>query len=161
MNLYEITNKFIELNDNEELTEEQYLAIGTELAQLLQNKSSNIIGYIRNNEVTIDSIKQEEERLKNIRKVLENKNKRFKEYVKENMERLELTKIETELGTISIKRNPMSVEIVNEELIPNEFKNIKQEIVVDKKAILDNYKANGELVEGVNIISDKTSLNIR
>lgn len=161
MNLYQITNKFIELNENEEITEEQYNEIGLELVQLLQSKSSNIIGYIQNNELMVESIKKEEERLKNIRKEIENKTKRFKSYVKENMDKLELTKIDTELGTLSIRKNPISVEIVNEELIPNEYKKVKQEIVIDKKAIADNFKANGELVEGVNIVSNKTSLVIK
>jgi len=161
MNLYEITSKFVELNNNDELTQEEYEEMGKELALELKNKSSNIIGYIQNNDLMIEGLKKEEERLKGIRKALETKQERFKSYVKQNMERLELNKIDTELGTISIRKNPISVEIIDETKIPNEFKKIKQEIVIDKKAIADNFKANGEIVEGVNIITDKTSLNIK
>lgn len=161
MNLYEITNKFVELNNNDELTQEEYEAMGKELALELKNKSSNIIGYIQNNDVIIEGLKKEEERLKGIRRALETKQERFKFYVKQNMERLNLNKIDTDLGTISIRKNPISVEIVNEDLIPSKYKKIKQEIVVDKKAIADNFKENGEIVEGVKIIDNKTSLNIK
>ena len=51
LSLYNITNKFVDLMDKAqegELTEEEYNELGNELALELQNKSSNIIGYIKN-----------------------------------------------------------------------------------------------------------------
>ena len=66
LTLYNITNKFTELMDkaqNGELTEEEYNELGEELAQELQNKSSNIIGYIRNSELLIEAMKTEEKRI--------------------------------------------------------------------------------------------------
>lgn len=50
LSLYNITNKFVELMDKAqegELSEEEYNELGNELALELQNKSSNIIGYIK------------------------------------------------------------------------------------------------------------------
>ena len=47
LSLYNITNKFTELMskaEEGELTEEEYNALGEELAIELQNKSGNIIG---------------------------------------------------------------------------------------------------------------------
>ena len=164
LTLYNITNKFAELMDraeNGELTEEEYNKLGEELALELQNKSSNIIGYVRNSELLIEAMKAEEKRISDMRKAGEAKLEKFKQYVLENMERLGLSKIQTELGALSVSKNPMSVEIENEDEIPSEF---KQEVVttkIDKTAIKNHFKETGEIVPGTRIIDDKMSLRIR
>lgn len=164
LTLYNITNKFAELMDraeNGELTEEEYNKLGEELKLELQNKSSNIIGYVRNSELLIEAMKAEEKRLADIRKNGEAKLDKFKQYVKENMEKLGLDKIPTELGSLSIAKNPISVEIENENEIPKEFKNEKITISIDKTAIKNHFKETGEIVPGTRIIDDKTSLRIK
>lgn len=164
LSLYNITNKFVELMDKAqegELTEEEYNQLGEELAIQLQQKGSNIIGYTKNIELTINAMKEEEKRISEDRKSLEGKLDKFKQYVKENMERLGITKMDTELGTLSIAKSPASVEIINEEAISSEF---KQEIVtvkIDKTKIKNNFKETGEIPEGVNIITTNTSLRIK
>lgn len=164
LTLYNITNKFAELMDraeNGELTGEEYNKLGEELALELQNKSSNIIGYVRNSELLIEAMKAEEKRISDMRKVGEAKLEKFKQYVLENMERLGLSKIQTELGALSVSKNPMSVEIENEDEIPSEF---KQEVVttkIDKTAIKNHFKTTGEIIPGTKIIDDKMSLRIK
>lgn len=164
LTLYNITNKFTDLMDkaqNGELTEKEYNELGEELAQELQEKSSNIIGYIRNSELLIEAMKTEEKRIADIRKNGEAKLEKFKQYVLENMERLGLSKIQTELGALSVNKNPMSVEIENEEEIPEAF---KQEVVttkIDKTAIKNYFKSTGEIIPGTKIIDDKMSLRIK
>jgi hypothetical protein len=164
ISLYNITNRFAELMDKAndgELTEEEYNELGNELALELQNKSANIIGYIKNSESLLDAMKTEEKRLSDIRKQGEAKLEKFYQYVKENMEKLGLVEIPTELGSLKINKNPMSVEIENEDEIPSEF---KQEIVttkIDKTAIKNHFKETGEIVAGTRIIDNKTSLRIK
>ena len=164
LSLYNITNKFVELMDRAqegELTEEEYNQLGEELAIQLQQKSSNIIGYTKNIESLINAMKEEEKRISDNRKALENKLDKFKQYVKDNMERLNITKIETELGTLSIANNPISVEITNEDEIPNEFKQEIVTIKVDKTAIKNHFKETGEILPGTQIIDNKTNLRIK
>ena len=161
LSLYQITNAFPQLMANEEISEEDKSKIQEELTVLLQQKSQNIIGYSKNIELTIDAMKVEEKRIADQRKALENRLTKFKEYVKECMESNGITKIETVLGTLTIAKNPISVEVVDEDEIPSEY---KQEVVttkVDKKAIADNFKATGEIPDGINIITQKTSLRIK
>ena len=70
-------------------------------------------------------------------------------------------KIDTGLGSLTIAKNPMSVEIENEDEIPSEF---KQEIIttkIDKNAIKKHIKETGEIIPGVIIVDDKTSLRIK
>ena len=164
LTLYNITNKFAELMDraeNGELTEEEYNKLGEELALELQNKSSNIIGYVRNSALLIEAMKAEEKRISDMRKAGEAKLEKFKQYVLENMERLGLDKIPTELGTLSIAKNPMSVEIEDETAVPEEFKTIVQTVKIDKTAIKNHFKETGEVVAGVQIVDDKSSLRIK
>lgn len=161
LSLYEITNAFPALMESEEISEEDKKQIEQELTILLQQKSQNIIGYVRNNELTIEAMKQEEDRISKAKKALENKNIRFKQYVKECMEGNGITKIETGLGSLSIAKNPISVEVVNENEIPAEFKQEVVSIKVDKKAIADNFKSTGEIPSGVNIYTENTSLRIK
>lgn len=164
LSLYNITNKFVELMDKAqegELTEEEYNQLGEELAIQLQQKGSNIIGYTKNIELTINAMKEEEDRISSNRKALENKLTRFKQYVKECMENNGITKIETGLGTLSIAESPASVEIINEDEVPSEF---KQEIItvkIDKTKIKNNFKETGEIPTGVNIITTNTNLRIK
>ena len=164
LTLYNITNKFVELMDKAqdgELTEEEYNQLGEEIALELQKKGTDVIGYALDQTSLIEAIDVQIKRLQDYKKKRQDNLERFKNYVKENMDRLGITKMDTSLGTLSIAKNPMSVEIVNESEIPKEF---IQEIVTtkpDKTAIKNHYKETGELISGVRIIDDKTSLRIK
>lgn len=161
LSLYQITSAFPMLMEQEEMTEEDKIKVEEELTKLLQEKSQSIIGYYRNNELTIQAMKEEEKRIAEIRKALENRNEKFKKYVKECMENAGFTKIETRLGSLSIARSPISIEIVNEDEVPSEY---KIEIVTkktDKKAIADNFKATGEVPNGIIVHTGNTNLRIK
>lgn len=161
LSLYEITNAFPILMENEEMTEEDKDKVKEELTLLLQQKSQNIIGYARNIELTIEAMKNEEKRISEKRKMLENRVIKFKEYVKECMEKNGITKIETGLGNLTIAKNPISVEVVNEEEIPSEYKTEIVAVKVDKTKIKNNFKETGEIPNGVNIVTNNTSLRIK
>lgn len=161
LSLYEITSAFPALMENEEITDEVKRQINEELTILLQQKSENTIGYIRNMELTVEAMKNEEKRISEQRKLLENRITKFKEYVKDCMEQNGIIKVETGIGTMTIAKNPVSVEIVNEDEIPSEF---KQEVVtakIDKTAIKNHFKETGEVVNGVNMQTNNTSLRIK
>ncbi len=96
LSLYNIPNKFAELMDkvqNGEITEEEYNELGEELALELQNKSANIIGYTQNKESLIEAIEVQIKRLQELKKSEQNSLDKFKQYVKENMEKLGIEKI--------------------------------------------------------------------
>ncbi len=161
LSLYEITSGFPALMENEEITQEEKEKIQEELTVLLQQKSQNIIGYTKNIELTISAMKEEEKRISDNRKSLENKLINFKKYVKECMERNGITKIETALGTLSITKSPTSVEVVNEDEIPSEFKQEVVTVKIDKTKIKNYFKETGEIPEGTNIVTSNTSLRIK
>lgn len=161
LSLYQITSAFPVLMEQDEMNEEEKKKVEEELTTLLHQKSQSIIGYTKNIELTINAMKDEEKRIADNRKVLENRLLRFKEYVKECMEKAEFKKIETSLGTIAIAKSPISVEIINEDEIPSEFKQEITTIKTDKKKIADNFKETGEIPNGVIIHTDNTNLRIK
>ena len=124
-------------------------------------KSNSVIAYSKNIELAIKAMKEEETRISTNRKTLENRLEQFKKYVKECMEGNGINKIETDLGTLSIARSPISIEIVNEEEIPDEYKEVIFTTKVDKKKIAEAFKSTGELIEGVEIHTDNTNLRIK
>lgn len=160
LSLYQITSSFPKLIE-EEMSEEDKKEVKKELTELLQQKSQNLIGYIRNIELTIEAMKNEEKRISEQRKILESRLTKFKEYVKECMEQNGFTKIETTLGTLSIAKNPISVEIYDEKQIPDEYKTKVVTVKVDKTAIKKALKETGEIIPGAKIIDNKTSLRIK
>ncbi len=160
-NFYQITAGFPALMENEEISQEDKEKIESELNILLQKKSKNVIGYAKNIELTISAMKEEEKRIADNRKALENKLDRFKEYVKECMEKNEISKIETELGTLSIIKNPASVEVVNQDAIPDEYLRVKTQIEVDKTKIKKILKETGEVPDGIRIVNNNTRLDIK
>lgn len=164
LSLFNITNNFLELMnkvEEGEITEEEYNKLGQELARELQNKSSNIIGYIQNETILVEAIDTQIKRLQELKKSKQNNLENFKKYVKENMERLNLPKVETELGILSIAKSPISVEIIDEDKIPNEYKDIVQTVKIDKTKIKNNFKETGEIPEGVKIQTENTYLKIK
>ena len=161
LSLYDITNAFPILMEQEEMSEEDKAKVEEELTLLLQQKSQNIIGYTRNIELTIEAMKNEEKRISEQRNAKENKLVNFIKYVKECMETNGITKIETGLGTMSIAKNPLSVEIINEDEVPGEYKTEVVTVKIDKIKIKNNFKETGEIPAGVNILTNNTSLRIK
>lgn len=164
LTLYQVKDDFITLfekRESEEITEEEYQAKGKELAITLKNKGQNIIAYNQNLEKLSENIKNEIDRLTVFKKAIENKQDKFKEYVKRNMEDLGIEKLETPLGILSIVKNPPSVEILSEEDVPNEFKKEKLTVTVDKTAIKKHFSETGEIIPGTTVITDKRSLRIK
>lgn len=106
------------------------------------------------------ALDEEIKRLQHKKKVAANLQERLKAYVKSCMERSGIFKIESPTVTLAIQRNPPSIEIVDEEMIPVSFKNEKIIISIDKAGIKSAIEK-GETVPGAKMITDKTHLRIR
>ena len=161
LSLYAISKSFNEMMLSEEITDAEKEQVLTTLGEMINNKSTEVIGLEKNMEYVIQSMKEEEERIKENRKSLENKLERYKNYVLSCMNVLGVEKLETPRGTISIPNNPMSVEILDENKIPNKYKKQVIETKIDKDMIMRDFKNTGEIIEGVKFITDKKSLRIK
>ena len=157
--LYDIKNRFVELLNRDDLTTEEVKELGQQLALELKNKAENIVKYNFILESNINALNEEIERLNNIKKGIVAKQDKFKEYIKENMEQLDIEKLETPVGTLKIKKNPASVKILHENEIPVEY--IKEKITtsIDKTKIKEDIKK-GLVVLGAELVETNTRLEI-
>ena len=164
MNFYDVTKDYIEKMEYLELginaetgemsQDKNQLAIwNQELTQDLKNKSANIIAVVRNQELTIEALDTEIERLKGLKKLRENQLKKFKDYIKNVMLVNQIEKIDTVLGTIKFTKST-STEIYDESLIDKKFIEIVTTEKISKEKIKSALKA-GEEVQGARLIVNK------
>lgn len=159
VSLYNISNRFVELFNRDDLTEEEFKEQGEELGKLLQNKSESIVAVDIDLTSTIEKIDKEISRLKVLKENVVTKEEKLKEYVKSNMEMLGLEKIDTALGTISIRKNPPKVDVFDESQIEDRYYTIKTTRALSKTKIKEELEK-GNKVNGARIISE-TSLQIK
>jgi predicted secreted acid phosphatase len=76
----------------------------------------------------------------------------MKDYLKGSMEHTGITKIECPYFKLSIQKNPVSVIITNEKLIPEQFKEQVISLKIDKTAI-KNYLKAGKSITGAKLIN--------
>lgn len=126
----------------------------------IQVKLSNIVGLIRSLESEIEMISKEEKRLKQRKDSRNNTIKKLKEILvytvnnvgEETEKGTKRVKIKDNpyLSTLYTQKNPPSVKILDESLIPSEYK-IKQPDKVDSKRIIEDWKFTSEVPEGVEV----------
>ena len=151
MKFLELKNMIETLMENEEQFDEQTLKDSKELLlEELKEKSSNINEYLVELKVRIESMKSLEEHYKKSRKTLENQMEIWKNIIKGCMITLGEKKIITDTGSITVKNNPKSVKIIDESLVPEEFKTEEISIKIDKKALKQRIEE-GEEFEGITL----------
>lgn len=158
--LYQLTSNFLEVDN----LIEEYLQAGEEdladnlvkvnqiIAKEIKNKSVGFIYVFRNMDSQVDAIDAEIKRLQELKKQVKAKDDRLKTMLKNSREALGATKIETDLGKISIRNNPGSLKIDNMDLIPNIYKEevVTTTVKVDSNLIKKQIKA-GIDIEGCHI----------
>jgi hypothetical protein len=118
----------------------------------LEVKATNVAMFVRNLEASAEQIKLAEKAMAERRKSIENKAESIKRYLKDNMQRTGITKIECPYFALSIKKNPPSVIIDDPAAIPTKFMVTPPAPppAPDKAAIKSALQA-GEVVEGAHI----------
>lgn len=148
MNLYELSIAFQEVQ-NMELDPEVMKDTLDSIEDAIENKAENIAKLVRNLESDVSAYKEEEDRLKTKRQATENKVKWLKTYLEDNMKLTGKTKFKSGMFNFSIQKNPASVNITDERIIPEEFL-IPQLPKIDKTALKDVLK-NGVEVPGAEL----------
>ena len=138
MNLYELSVAFQEVQ-NMELDTEVMKDTLDSINDAIENKAENIAKLIRNLESDVSAYKEEEDRLKTKRQATENKVKWLKTYLEDNMKLTGKTKFKSGMFNFSIQKNPASVNITDERIIPEEFL-IQQPPKVDKTSLKEALK---------------------
>ncbi len=164
MKLYEITNEYLNvLNDvcNEETGEinETALARLDEVKDDLKNKGVAIASFIENIEAEEKAIKEAIEKMERRKKQLANQSQFLTDYLRTNMERCGITEISCPYFKVRLKKCPVSVDVFDENSIPDDYKKVKSVVSLDKLKIRDEILA-GVVVPGA-ALKQNMSLVIR
>lgn len=155
LSLYQLSGNYLQaldfLTDPEIDVPTQVLMDTMEsLTDELEDKAVNIAKFIRNLEATADAIKSAESEMAKRRKAFENRVQWLKDYLRANMEATGISKIECPYFKLSIAKNPTSVDLLDEALIPESFKRVETIVHIDKTAIKAALSA-GHQVQGARL----------
>lgn len=120
MNLYELSIAFQEVQ-NMDLDPEVMKDTLDSIGGTFENKAENMAKLIRNLESDRLAYKEEEDRLKTKRQAVENKLEWLKTYLKDCMKLTGKTKFKSGVFKFSIQKNPVSVNITNKKIIPEDY----------------------------------------
>jgi DNA-binding transcriptional regulator YiaG len=152
MSLLLLTHELLEIEKRMENQEE--------ILPLIQAKVDSCVMYRQTIESQIDLLKKKELEIKMMRQSLERKQDKFESYLLMCLDHLGKKELNGEVYSISARKPLKRVEIVDQSLIPDSFKAIKTEEIVDKngikQAILD-----GMTIDGVKLVDGERSVTIK
>lgn len=164
MKLYEIANQFesvlnqaVDIETGE--IDEQALLVMNELTASMEEKAVAIASYIKNLDADRKAIEEAKKAMADREKALKNKVDYLTSYLQSNMERCGISEINCPYFDIRLKKNPPSVDEIDFDVIPDEYKRSVTEIKLDKKKMLDEMKM-GVVIPGA-AIQQLTRLEIR
>lgn len=151
MRLYELTQSYQDILDLAESAEDNshLLDALNTLEDEIDTKFENIGKVVRSLESDTDSIDTEIKRLQEKKKAIESNKRNLKQYVENEMQKLGTDKIKTSLFSFGIQANPPSLDIIDDEYIPEEFYTAQQP-KLNKRELLNAIK-NGDVIKGVEI----------
>ena len=162
--LYEISDDFKQLLSaityNEELDEEEARKLLEEIETQFDDKVENICKYIINIEAGLLTVDAEIRRLAERKQKLTKKIEWLKKYVKEELVYTGKTEWDGYAFRLKVTKTPARCDIIDEDLIPDEFKEEVVKIKVKKREILTAFKDSGQMPPGVNIVDYETRLKM-
>jgi len=159
MKLYELAGIYNTLQDTDELTEEELTTALDTIKEQFDVKACNLAKVILSIQSEAKAYDDEIARMAERKRIAQNKVAHLKRYLLNNMSATGTDKISIDTVTISLRSSPPSVEIEDEEQIPENYWRIKRE--VDKKTIMEDYKSGNVIPSGVKIITDKKYVSIK
>lgn len=158
--LYEIPqvyNNILELIEDEAVEPEEVEASLAQLTDNFDEKAENIVKILKSIEASATALKEEEDRLKERRRILENRTNSLKRYLEVNMHQMNRKKFKTNMFSFNIQKNAPSLRVLTEDFIPEEYYKVERKL--QKRPLLDAIK-NGQEVKGVQLVQSE-SLRIR
>lgn len=147
MKLYEIVEAYQNLSELEE-SEDIKKALDV-ISDEFDVKAENIVKVIRNMEADEKALRDEEIRLADKRKSIGNKKENLKEYLFSSMRAIGKPKMKAGIFNINIQKNPQSIKIIDENIIPDKYKITSYKL--DKKQLKEDIKE-GLDIEGAELV---------
>lgn len=163
MKLYELSAEYAQfqrLIESEEFDEKTIADTLESIKGEIEEKGKNVAAYMQNLEADVDALKAAEQRIAARRKSAESRAEWLKNYLRDNMERCGISKIECPEFSISLRKAGDICNIVDESKLPEEYTKTKTVITPDKALILKALK-DGYEVPGAEIGKAKAALVIK
>jgi hypothetical protein len=162
--LYELTGQFKELAAiGEGADEDLAIAVRDTMAGIeaeFNDKALAVSRIILNMDADTAGLDREIERLQERKRLIINRQKGIKDYLRENMDAAGITKISCPLFTITLALGRESVVVDDQKALPDDLVTVKTEILPDKKAITAALKAGTE-VPGARLERGQSSVRIK
>jgi len=165
MRLYDLAQRYQQALDiiegaDEDFSEEEWdILIGIEGD--FRTKVETVAKFAKSLEADVEAIKGERKRLANRQGTLGRKVGWLKAYLLHALTSTGTTKVKGELLTVSLRKAPVSCVVEDAERVPGDFKREVTEVKVDRSAINTHFKATGEVLPGVTMVTDKQTISIR
>lgn len=138
ISLYELSESYQKLMDLDLEDEQLELALKS-LKMSVEEKATNIAHVKRTMDAGINAIKDEEKRLRNKRKAIENRLNKIQDYLYENMKAMDIQKVKTNTDTIYISGRDYS-KVIDRDKLPQEYKQQVIDIKIDKRKLNKDIK---------------------
>jgi len=116
----------------------------------IDTKAENIAKFIKSLEAERDCFKAERERLEKKERSINNKINWLKNYLLAELQKLNISKVKGKILSLVIKKNPVSVLVKDEKIIPENYFIINTTRQVSKTAIKEAIE-NGQVVPGAEL----------
>jgi hypothetical protein len=154
LKLYEISAAYLEtLEALAELEDLPAEAIADTLAgwsATFAEKAVSVAAYIRNLELEASAVEDARRRLEQHQRALQRHADRLRDYLKFEMEHTGLMKVKNAELALRVQKNPPSVVIDREDLIPDAYREVVATVKLLKTEISKALKA-GEIVPGARL----------
>ena len=150
MNLFELNEKYRELEQRDDLDPETLKDTLDSINDSREVKLDNIANWIENNQADIDFLDKKIKQLQADKKSLVNRTKSLMEYMTTAIDDSGLKELKTKNHILKPRNYRASVYISDEKEIPSEFIKFKAVESIDKKSIYELLK-NGETVRGAEL----------
>lgn len=162
--LYEITGQLRELAAlSDGADEDLAIAVRDTMGAIeaeFNDKALAVSRVILNFDADVAALDLEIDRLTERKRLITNRQRQIKDYLRENMEAAGISKISCPLFTITCAKGRESVVVDSEDGIPDNLMIVKTEIKPDKAAIAAKLKA-GEEVPGCRLERGQSSIRIK
>jgi hypothetical protein len=163
MQLYKLTEEYAQAMAamSDDGIDDQTIADTLEgLQGVIEDKAKAVAAYLQNIKAESVAMKEAEGRIAARRKAIDNKVARMQDYLRDEMTKANLPKLTTPEFCVTVGKPGKSVDIIDVELIDEEYLTTKITIMADKKSIKKALDA-GQEVKGAQFIEGKPRLTIK
>lgn len=150
MNLFELTDKYRELANRDDLDPEMIKDTLDSIEDTFNSKVDNIATWIERNQMNVDWLTKKIQELRELQTTLKNKNKQLNQYLTEAIDNAGYKEVKTDNHFLKPRNYRPSVIVSDESVVPDSYKNVEQVTKIDKKLLYEDLK-NGKDIDGVEL----------